>query len=717
MSKNNLPLHADDLRAMGEDVIELISQLPPKKAEELRYHWEFWARPEQVAPKGDWNNWLINAGRGFGKTRSGVEWVRSLVKKGYKRIAAVASTNSDIERVMVKGESGFLNVCWKGDKTNRGVELGYPEWSPTKRTLTWKNGAQVQFFSAEEPERLRGPQFEAAWCFTDGTQVTTNFGDKSVEDVRVGDTVLTSKGYEKVTHTMSRPMPVGRVEFSDGTYLEGTYEHPIYTNRGWVKLGELLEEDVVWKLTTKGSDTTSDRMVTSQTGQKGCTGSSQEMSSETLTGSTFTTSTVTSATTTLTISKNSQGQTTLSYTTENGEPLERNLLEQDPFLATVAEQSLYASKNLTKGFTASPASIAALKNDEKSLETVNNVVHSLNPEWGCSVVNVVSTWQQTGVKPVHNIRVENTHEYYANGILTHNCDELCAWNKDRDTWDMLQFCLRLGKHPQTCITTTPKPTKLIREILKNPKTVVTSGSTYDNAANLAGTYLDAVKAQYEGTRLGRQELYAEILDEASGALWNRAILEKCEMDITDPVDFAQKLARVVVSIDPAVTANAESDMTGIIVAGIDHNGKCYVLEDATDRYTPEGWATTATQLYHKYAADRIVAERNQGGEMVRHTIQTVDETAPIRLVHASRGKYARAEPVSALYERGLVFHRRGLDQLETQMVSWEPLGSIGSPDRLDALVWAITDLALKGVAKPTLNIAYASSKGLLTSTH
>jgi len=457
MSKNGLPLHADDLRAMGEDVVELLSQLPPVKAEELRYTWEFWARPEQLAPKSkDWNQWLINAGRGFGKTRAGVEWVRSLVKRGYKRIAAVAATNSDIERVMVKGESGFLNCCWKGDKTNRGVELGLPEWSPTKRTLTWKNGAIVQFFSAEEPERLRGPQFEAAWC-----------------------------------------------------------------------------------------------------------------------------------------------------------------------------------------------------------------------------------------------------------------DELCAWNRDRGTWDMLQFCLRLGKHPQTCITTTPKPTKLIREIIGNPKTVVTSGSTYDNAANLANTYLEAVKAQYEGTRLGRQELFAEILDEAAGALWNRSLLEQCEMNIPDPVDFAQKLARVVVSVDPAVTANAESDMTGIVVAGMDHNGKCYVLEDATDRFTPEGWASRAIELYHKYSADRIVAERNQGGEMVRHTIQTVDETAPIRLVHASRGKYARAEPVSALYERGLVFHKHGLDDLETQMVSWEPLGSIGSPDRLDALVWAITDLALKGVARPNLNLSYTSSKGLL----
>jgi phage terminase large subunit-like protein len=155
-------------------------------------------------------------------------------------------------------------------------------------------------------------------------------------------------------------------------------------------------------------------------------------------------------------------------------------------------------------------------------------------------------------------------------------------------------------------------------------------------------------------------------------------------------------------------------MTGIVVAGQDINGVCYILQDATDRYSPEGWAAKAIELYNEYGADRIVAERNQGGEMVRYTFKSVDETIPIKLVHASRGKFARAEPVSALYERGRVKHVKGLDALEDQMVQWEPLGAIGSPDRLDAMVWAVTELALKGVAKPELNLAYADAKGLLT---
>lgn len=446
-----------------EKAKELLSKLSVKQAKELKFDWQFWGRPEQMAPEGkDWNVWFINAGRGFGKTRAGVEWVREQVKLGHKRIAAVASTNSDIERVMVKGESGFLNCCSPTDKTHKGVDMGFPEWSPTKRSLTWANGAKVEFYSAEEPERLRGPQFSAAWC-----------------------------------------------------------------------------------------------------------------------------------------------------------------------------------------------------------------------------------------------------------------DELAAWNKDQGTWDMLQFCLRLGKHPRICVTTTPKPTKLVRSILKNskgdnPKVVITSGSTFDNSANLAGTYLTAVKEQYEGTRLGKQELYAEVLEEAEGALWTTETLDECQIKRED----LPHLNRIVVAIDPAVTANAESDMTGIVVAGIDINGKGYILGDYTDKLSPQGWASKAIKLYHQYEADRIVAEVNQGGDMVKTTIHGEDPTVAYKAVRASRGKYARAEPISALYERKLVYHVRdqeyvaNLEELETQMRTWEPLGSIGSPDRLDAMVWALTDLMLNGWAKPELKLAYSNVKGL-----
>ena len=443
---------AQTLRELPDlEVTEILQELGPKKTEELQHNWEFWARPEQLEPEGKWNVWVALAGRGWGKTRAGSEWVRHRIKKGDKIVHCVAPTKGDVRRVMVEGDSGLLNVCWKGDKTYRGKPIGFPVWSPTNNTLTWENGSKAVFFSAEDPERLRGPQAYSAWT-----------------------------------------------------------------------------------------------------------------------------------------------------------------------------------------------------------------------------------------------------------------DELCAWRNAQETWDMLQFGLRLGKRPQVFVTTTPKTTKLIRTILDDDKTTISKGSTYDNAANLADTFLDAVKKTYEGTRLGRQELYAEILDEASGALWNRQKLAKCEIDKDD----VPSLNRVVISIDPAITSNAESDMTGIVVAGIDVNGIAYVLEDHTGRYTPQQWASKAVELYREHMADRIVAERNQGGDMVRHTLHTEDETVPVKLVHASRGKMARAEPVSALYEQDKVKHVRGLNDLEDQMVQWEPLGSIGSPDRLDALVWAITDLSLNGYAKPTLKLAYSSAKGL-----
>jgi phage terminase large subunit-like protein len=447
-----MKITATDLREIPpEKLKEVLEQLGPKKTEELQHTWEFWARPEQLEPTGDWNIWIALAGRGWGKTRAGVEWVRHQIKSGKKRIAAVAPTNSDIRRVMVEGESGFLNVCWKNDKTYRGGKLGYPNWSPTNRTLTWENGAKVEFYSAEDPERLRGPQFHAAWA-----------------------------------------------------------------------------------------------------------------------------------------------------------------------------------------------------------------------------------------------------------------DEVAAWRNQQDVWDMLQFTLRLGRKPRVMVTTTPKPTKLMRALIASPQSHITRGSTFDNIDNLAKPFLETIKKEYEGTRLGNQELYAEMLEEADGALWTTEVLDGCTVEQKD----IPELNRIVVSIDPAVTSKTESDMTGVIVAGIDVNGIGYVLEDATDRYSPAEWAAKAISLYQEYSADRIVAERNQGGDMVRRTLEAEDEAVPIRLVHASRGKMARAEPISALYERGKVKHAKGLDELETQMRTWEPLGSMGSPDRLDACVWALTDLMLNGVTNPTLRLSYSNAKGL-----
>lgn len=377
------------------------------------------------------------AGRGFGKTRTGAEWVREQIKMGKSRIALIAPTASDARDVMVEGESGLLAVCWAGDKSANGDMLGRPSYEPSKRRVTWANGAVATLFSAEEPERLRGPQHESMWC-----------------------------------------------------------------------------------------------------------------------------------------------------------------------------------------------------------------------------------------------------------------DELAAWKYLRETWDMAMFGLRLGNDPRTIITTTPKPLPLIKEIIKDPTTVVTKGSTFDNSGNLAPKFLKTIKDKYEGSRLGRQELEAEILDDLPGALWSRA-----EIDEHRVTTFPE-LQRVVVSIDPSGTKGAcdDGDSIGIVVAGLGVDGRAYVMADRTCKLSPAGWGQRAVQAYYEFEADRIVAERNFGGAMVQHVVSTTDSKVAYKEVTASRGKVARAEPVAALYEQGKVSHVGSLPDLEDQMCQIAPEGYVGegSPDRADALVWAITELMLGG---------------------
>lgn len=270
------------------------------------------------------------------------------------------------------------------------------------------------------------------------------------------------------------------------------------------------------------------------------------------------------------------------------------------------------------------------------------------------------------------------------------CDELAAWRYAQETWDMLMFGLRLGTRPQAVCTTTPKPVRLLRELLERLDVYVTRGSTFDNSRNLAGPALDQLKARYLSTRIGRQELYAEILDDTPGALWKRDALEAAR--VTHAPDA---LARVVVAVDPAITATEGSDETGIVAAGVGaSNGDGYILRDASLRGSPLQWARVAVGLYHDLHADRIIAEANQGGDMVKTTIQTIDRNVPVTLVHATRGKLTRAEPVAALYEQGRVHHVGAFPDLEDQMATWTQ--GDASPDRLDALVWALTDLMLTG---------------------
>ena len=276
------------------------------------------------------------------------------------------------------------------------------------------------------------------------------------------------------------------------------------------------------------------------------------------------------------------------------------------------------------------------------------------------------------------------------------CDEAAKFGdaalgtQEETTWSNLMMGLRLGVHPRCVVTTTPKPNRLIKQLVGKPTTVLTRGSTFDNLENLAPTFRAEILSQYEGTRLARQELYAEILEDVPGALWTLKQLD--ELRVTSAPD----LMRVVVAIDPAVSTNEDSDETGIVACGIDGRGRPhgFVLVDVSGRYSPDAWARRAIALYHELQADCIVAEANQGGDMVRFTLQTADDTVPVKLVHATRGKRVRAEPIAAMYEQGRVHHSGALDVLEDQMVNWVPDMPGDSPDRVDALVWALSDLML-----------------------
>jgi phage terminase large subunit-like protein len=273
------------------------------------------------------------------------------------------------------------------------------------------------------------------------------------------------------------------------------------------------------------------------------------------------------------------------------------------------------------------------------------------------------------------------------------CDELAKWNYAQGAWDNLQLGLRLGERPQQMVTTTPRAMALLKTILARSDTVVSRGTTYDNRENLPPAFFDEVIRRYEGTRFGRQEILAEILEDVPGALWTRAMLDAAFV----PAEPPRAMARVVVGIDPSGTrGHDERDAVGIVVAGKGMDGSAYILADWTCSLSPAGWANRAVDAFRRFGADRIIVEQNFGGAMVESTIRAADAYVPIKTVSASRGKIARAEPIAALYEQGRVKHAGSFPELEDQLISFTRDGYVGqrSPDRADAAIWALTELML-----------------------
>ncbi len=279
------------------------------------------------------------------------------------------------------------------------------------------------------------------------------------------------------------------------------------------------------------------------------------------------------------------------------------------------------------------------------------------------------------------------------------CDELAKWHYADETFDMLQFGLRLGRFPRQIVTTTPRPIALVKRLIDDPRTAVTRAATQANAAFLSPAFLSAVIERYAGTRLGRQEIDGEIIEDRADALWTRAMIEAAR------VRSAPALTRIVVGVDPPGSAKPGSDRCGIIAAGVGEDGLVYVLEDASvERAQPAEWAARTVAVYRRHQADTLVAEVNQGGDMVRAVIRGVDALTPVKTVHATRGKWLRAEPVASLYAQGRVKHVGAFPALEDEMADFGLSGFSGghSPDRLDALVYAVTELIVKPRAEPRI---------------
>ncbi|MCA1806698.1 MAG: terminase family protein, partial [Actinobacteria bacterium] len=332
---------------------------------------------------------------------------------------------------------------------------------------------------------------------------------------------------------------------------------------------------------------------------------------------------------------------------------------------------------------------------------------------------------------MYNLEIDGEHNFIANGIVTHNSDEIAAWRYLQETWDMAMFGLRLGQNPKHIITTTPRPVGIIKELVKGAvpaeemgdnsvaEVVITRGSSMDNAANLSPNFIENLMKKYEGTRLGRQEIYAEILDDNPGALFQQSNIDMGRVELLKgtpraghevtlrytlargddgPNEFKTVFREIVVAIDPSMSSDLTSDKTGMIVMALDDRNHIYALEDMTGLHTPNDWARIAIEAYHRYNANAVVAEINQGGDLVEHNIRTAEadyDYRPLvyRKVRAKRGKWARAEPVGALEEQGRIHHVGDFPKLEDELTGYTP-GHEASPDRLDAYVWGAYHLVV-----------------------
>jgi len=546
--------------------------------------WSSTARPNQI-PQEDFSECGFMAGRGFGKTRIGAEWLGAkAVEVGDTYCAVIAPTYADVKHTCFEGESGLLSVI---------PDALIKRYNSSDLVLEMMSGTMLRGFTSEKPARLRGPQHEFIWCFIAGTMVSTPDGDVPIEALRPGDVVTTRRGPRAVLANSRRDdQPVGEVSFDSGAKLVGTADHMVYTSTGWTRMDQLTEDHEICVIaassgagsdgTATAEDITSGRTrASSLSAPYVCTASfGLQRSDQSQTNITSTIATTTGATTGWTTWSASHTPSilgtmakALSKTQKTGPSSSLS-----KWLASTAAKLSCASP-FAPLFAARAVITAAPSDSAQSRDRADTAVPSSSAAPETSVASVVSTWQPQGRQSVYCLKVDGEPEYFANGILAHNCDELAAWQNAEETWDMAMMGLRLGKAPQVVWTTTPRPVELVRKlIVPKPGRVVISGSTFDNRDNLPDRFFEQLE-QYEGTTIGRQELYGEMIDpEESGVIkrsWLKLWPAKKPLPAFDWIIMSLDTAFTEATRD---TKSGDADYTACSVWGVfQHDSKGYAL--------------------------------------------------------------------------------------------------------------------------------------------
>lgn len=683
----------------------------------LEHDWSWNGRPSQILPiwpgepGSDFSVALALAGRGWGKSLAGAQWVRamdaawsSLGRDNSRlRVALLGRTSADVRDVMLEGPSGLLNI-WPPSVRDR------VHWYPSRRRLDLPNGGMCTVFSAEEPAQLRGPQFHLGWCLPEGTMIRTAGGQLPIEMLEVGDRVWTRAGLRPIEAVaMTGMRALLRLSAEDGRELRASAEHGVLTARGWLPMQFVVPGDIIYAWTNRfqapppstngpgSSGTATPRTATTATQAEGCSCMSPSgfgITGEYPRGTSSTTLTTTGATTLSPIWKPERLATTRSITRETG------------FRTTQAGPSRLHPKHPALGPTPcgprenpirSSASGAARSSRPQACGHASAAQPALLP----LVVALVESCSETA--RTYDIGVAGQPEYFADDVLVHNSDELATYKQvrssedDATAWENLRIAVRLGSRPQILATTTPKRVPVLRTLLAehqkdHRKILIRRGRTRDNRY-LSGAYLDVLEGLYGGTALGRQELEGEMLDDVAGATTSEAIIDKYRITKLPPNMPWIK----VVSVDPTV-AERPHDECGIVVLYITRtwpvlHRHAVVVDDLSGHYSPTEWGDIALKAAHEHGAT-VIAEVNQGGNLVFQMLRQAAQHAGLPMpqmkeVWSSKSKAVRAEPVSGAYARGRVHHLNVLAELESQLTSWV-YGSAGySPDRMDSAVQGI----------------------------